>query len=772
VPATEEAVSFASSRFVVDRFLGSGAFGDVYAAHDTERSRVVAIKVLHTATPDSLYRFKHEFRSLSGIRHRNLATLYELVEEEGKWILVMELVEGSELLEYLARQEISRVLQRDSPTLRLRDGVEGGTADAGDAPRLSSIYLHDLRVALKQLAEGVYALHAAGKLHRDLKPSNVLVTAEGRVVLLDFGLVVELDQGRFDESKTLVGTPGYIAPEITRGGAFTEASDWYAIGVILFQALTGRPPFVGSFFEILGQQQNADPEFSPGELQRIPADLIALCSDLLHRDPENRPSGAEIVNRLGGQELTVWLPPFRVNTIGHGSPFVGRGSELQSMSEAYRTASTSKLPQLVFISGTSGSGKTALLNEFFDQVRTGPDSFILATRCHEHESVPFKAVDGIVDSLTRMLRKMPAGQVSAVLPDDIDPLLDLFPVLASASPRLERPAKAGGETRDTQHRATVALTQLITNVSQIRPVVVAIDDAQWGDFDSAVILSDLLENAAARLVVVIASTTEDWKTSLFVQFLRSKEFGARRDVALEPLTESEAAELVRHHVSTIDAERSSIIVTESHGVPFWIERLSRYAATSSERPTLAAAVNELLSTLKPAELDLLRLISFAGQPLESRMLLEAVDTPASEREETIETLRKHRLIRTRLTGMLEEVEVYHSLVRKAVVELTGEEERRDQHRRLAAALEEAGTAESSTLARHYAAGGDVDRAFDQALSAAEEYARTRSFDRAVHMYSFAHELAPSRWSQAAARGMAAAMETVGRDRPDGETSEV
>src|SRR5262249_45511710 len=157
----------------------------------------------------------------------------DLVAEGGTWFFTLEHVEGVDFLAWVRTQA---ELDRDAPTGQLdqtlrRDGNASGAVD-----------LTRLRAALKQLVSGVAALHAAGRLHRDLKPSNVLVRPDGTVKILDFGLVTELaghDSIGESQGQTLVGTAAYMAPEQAVSSHVGPPADWYAVGVMLYQALTG-----------------------------------------------------------------------------------------------------------------------------------------------------------------------------------------------------------------------------------------------------------------------------------------------------------------------------------------------------------------------------------------------------------------------------------------------------------------------------------------------------------------------------------------------------
>ncbi len=681
-----------TARYELVRELGAGGMGVVYEAIDRARDgRRVALKVLQRQDAESLSRLKREFRALAGLRHPNLAALYELSVEGDVWFFTLELVDGVDFLSWVRPEQAA---QRDAPTAELNVTVRAGASGAQfDATRLAASF--------KQLTAGVSFLHSQGRLHRDLKPSNVLVTKEGRVVILDFGLVLELEAAPDADDGSIVGTAAYMAPEQTGAGAVGAATDWYAVGVMLFQALTGRVPFDGLAVQVLLDKQRR-PAPAPREfVASVPPELDTLCVGLLRRDPAERSGAAELTRHFGG-DTRVPIP--RVD-----ATFVGRDAELAVLREAL-ARSRAGAPVVVQLTGVSGVGKSALLRRFVSEV----DGVVLLGRCYERESVPFKALDSVVDALVRHLHTLSAEKLDALLPRDAAALLRMFPALGRLRAFRDAPLREVKEAAELRRRAVQALRELLGRIGDRAALVAVIDDAQWSDGDSAQVLDELVTGVDAPSgLIVLVSTGEARAGSLH----------------LSELSREEAHALA---VQVSDASRAAAIAKESRGNPFLLQQLAEVGGEVPLEDVMRARVD----ALSPAERRLLEVVSLAVSPLSERVAQVVSGVRASDFD-TVPVLKSARLLR----GTWEDrIEPWHNRTREAVVNALDADRARELHARLAEALKNAG--ELDAVAWHLGAAGLVERAADETVAAARRAAKQLAFERAGVLFERALELMP------------------------------
>jgi serine/threonine protein kinase len=732
-------------RYEIRGTLGSGGVGVVYRAFDHARGSEVALKTLRRTGALDLYRFKREFRALADIVHPNLASLYELHTVDDEWFFTMELVEGRSFIEHVRPHDslddappvdgVTRTVQPRSPRASdpgpsLRDHVRQRIVDAPlDHERLEA--------AFYQLVDGVHAIHLAGKLHRDLKPSNVLVDGAGRLVLLDFGLVAELaTDGLHSQggNGAVTGTPAYMSPEQATGGALDEASDWYSVGVMLYEALTGRRPFEGPAAEILAAKQEADPVPPRERAPDTPAYLDRLCRGLLARDPAQRPDAAAIFAALGRAPS-----PATAQLAGAATPFVGRGAELATLEDAFDACRHGR-GIAVFVRGASGIGKSALVRAFLDDL--GDRALVLDGRCYQRESVPYKALDSVVDALTSELARTGERELRQLLPRDTAVLARLFPVLrrvpaiAAPVPFLHPP-----DPLEIRRSGFAALRLLLERLAATRPVVVAIDDLQWGDGDSAAFLADLVHRPGPHAILVIAThRSEDEATSAVLALVKKGRgaseapAGAIRELTVEALPEADALALLAGVDGDGDLERRRALVRDCGGSPFFLTELARGPGLTGAAG-LDALLQEHVARLPADARALLQLCAVAARPLATDVALRAAHL---EREgSAVATLRAERLVRVHHGRDQQGLEPYHDRIREAVVAGLDAGERRRLHRALAEELEADGARDHDALVAHWFEAGEPARAGAHAALAAAAAEEALAFDQAARLYAIA-----------------------------------
>jgi eukaryotic-like serine/threonine-protein kinase len=762
---TDPPVFAGTSRFQILRLLGAGGMGVVYEALDREQNARVALKTLRAVNPEALLRFKHEFRTVQDLAHPNLVRLGELIEDAGRWFFTMELVEGTDLLSYV-RLELGEppagtppptVIAKPVafPSTRPHPSSGDETAEtaairpgrlpeaAFPAARARQFSEARLRDAFTQLAEGLDRLHRSGLVHRDVKPSNVLVLGSGRVVILDFGIASEVASVAGPELLVL-GTLAFMSPEQLTGAAPEPPSDCYAVGVTLYQALTGVVPHRAPTLEQLHWKKLHATPRPPHELcPDVPPDLEELCLALLQPEPGARPTCAEVARVLRQR-----VAPARRRRKTVVPSFFGRAEELRALEQAFVDSHAGSVA--VLVTGDSGIGKSALVRQFRSATAARhPDALILPGRCYERESVPYKAVDGVIDALSEYLRRLDGAALATLLPDERDALCHVFPVLRRVEALAQRGSAPLGHRADARRRVFAALRELLVRLGERTPVVVLVDDLQWGDADSLALLDEVLRPPGPRL--------------LFVATLRGPTNSPGplsalplRRIHLEPLNAADARELALRHLGDAGPARAALAETlarESSGHPLFIAELTQHLA-GGIAPTqlrLDDALRQRIARLEEPTRRVLELVAIAGTPLPQSLLAEIAQLPYAELAARVAILRAGRLLRTAGARPGDPAEPYHDRISESLRAGLPAEVARARHARLAHVLASLSETSPELLSVHFAGAGEPGRAAGYALRAAQEAADALAFERSARLYRRALELHTSQGDSADAR---------------------
>ncbi|NTU79432.1 MAG: Stk1 family PASTA domain-containing Ser/Thr kinase [Chloroflexales bacterium] len=254
-----------NERYELERKVGEGGMARIYAGRDLRLNRRVAIKIPHLhfrGEPDFLERFRHEAQAAAMLSHPNIVDVYDVGQDGDVHYIVMEYVEGTDL---------KTIINREAP-LAIERAV--GLAE--------------------QIARGLQAAHQAGMVHRDIKPQNVIVTPDGQARVTDFGVAKSHLSTALTETGVSFGTVDYLSPEQAQGRPATAQSDVYALGVVLFEMLTGRLPFSGDSAVAIAMKHVSEPPPAPRRLNpSITPGLESLILRALAKDPAQRPRSAQ-----------------------------------------------------------------------------------------------------------------------------------------------------------------------------------------------------------------------------------------------------------------------------------------------------------------------------------------------------------------------------------------------------------------------------------------------------------------------------------------------
>jgi tetratricopeptide (TPR) repeat protein len=573
-----------------------------------------------------------------------------------------------------------------------------------------------------------------------------------------------------------------MAPEQAAGGAVTGAADWYAVGVMLFQALTGELPITGkSALKLLHNKQSQPPPKCLVSDESL-AELATLADELLQIGVAARPNALDIAGRLSNPTEGTYTVNTKTDTT-----LVGREKQIASLDKAFHQVKAASAPSIVFVSGRSGEGKTSLVEHFISKSTGHP--VVLSGRCYDRESVPFKALDGLIDQLTNHLTGLPEQDAALLMPDDIDFLAELFPVLnrVDVVRKLKSGSRGALDQQQVRTRAFAALKALLTRMTRHKPVVLFSDDLQWGDEDRAEALFQILcTDEPPQLMFVGSYRSDETATSPFItkwrQLTQDLEI-EQHLVTVSPLSIDECTQLAIQIIGEDNATIREMVfqfASQTGGNPMlFIELLGCYDPLSDtfEALPIEELIARKLDRLPQSAKPLLQYLAVSGQ----RSLLDEIAQASAtqlDSESVATALRSEKLIRIAGEGEFISIDTYHDKIREAVLRCLADDEQSSMHRSLVVTIEEASgaigledlrracddnkelddvlKARLFDLSYHCDAAGDSQKAYLYAALAARQASQQFSQSVAAEQYAVAKRNLDSNDKQGAflvARGL-------------------
>ncbi len=322
------------AHFELQGELGRGGMGVVFRAYDRKEQRDVALKIIPVQTGSMAKRFRREAEELERLSHEYIVAFYSIEQLDDRELLVMEFVDGGNLLGYISEPH--------------------------SIPEVLEVFV--------KICEGLQCIHDVGLVHRDLKPENVLMTSSGIPKITDFGLARRLEgRSKLTSDGTILGTYSYLAPEQVLTSEVGPAADLYALGAVMFEAFTGRTPFIADTEYGLLQAHIREVPPSPKALrQDLPAAVEKLILKLLKKRPEERPGSPAEVAEVLRACLRGEQAPLEPGSEGE---LLGRGEELAKLEECLARCLEGGRAQAL-LTATNGMGRTRLVQEICNRLTT------------------------------------------------------------------------------------------------------------------------------------------------------------------------------------------------------------------------------------------------------------------------------------------------------------------------------------------------------------------------------------------------------------------
>jgi hypothetical protein len=721
---------------LVKKFLGEGGKKRVYLAHDTLLDRDVAFALIKTEGLDDVGRDRiaREAKAMGRLgAHPQIVSVFDLGEETDQPYMVTELMGGGDV-----EGLIEKAPEHRPPLERtLEIGIE--------------------------VCRGLEFAHSNGIVHRDLKPGNVWLTADGTAKLGDFGLAVALGKSRLTQAGMMVGTVSYMPPEQAMGGEVTPRSDLYSLGAMLYEMVTGRPPFVGDeSVAIITQHLNTPPVAPSWHRPDCPPGLEALILLLLDKDVAKRPaSAAEVRQTLENlanapvaaeTEGAASKIPVTENPI-YRRTFVGRETELRQLQAAY-DAATSGHGSLAVVVGEPGIGKTSLTEQLatYCAIRGGKT---LVGHCYEEGSLSLPYLPFVEALRSYVLARDPddlrkdlgtgAGEVARIVSEVRDKVtVDIPPA---------------GAPEDDRWRLLQAVTGFVRNAASVQPIVIVLEDlhdADRGTLDLLLHLSRYLAGARLMLVGTYRDVEVDRAHPLSATLAELRRGQNFLRVPLRGLTAEEVQRMLEEVAQReISWPMAELVHRQTEGNPLFVQEMLRYLVEEglvAERGSalrrvgdsslagripegLRDVIGKRLSRLADQTNQALAIASVIGREFRLDVLQRVANMPEQTIEDALEEASNVAVVEQRsgIGGQLS-FRFTHAFFRQTLYEELFAARRIRLHQQVARALESVygrRVAEhAAELAEHYANSSDPED-----LRKAVEYGETAAM-RAMAVFAY------------------------------------
>lgn len=701
-------------RYRFEAEIGRGGMGIIYRAHDLLLERDVAIKLLNQSGIGTAGRARllHEAQAAARLNHPHIVSIYDAGEADGQSFIVMELVEGPSLYE-----------QKKLPLSAVID-------------------------IATQICDALEHAHHHGIIHRDLKPENVLLAGSGQerlVKLTDFGLARSVTS-RLSLEGPVSGTVFYLAPELALGQPFDGRADLYALGVMLYELLTGRLPFVADDpLAVISQHLHAS-VVPPSALDpEIPPALDQLVVQLLSKQPSDRPGSATEV-RQALQALQNPLAPVPdqlplLERLGLGR-LVGRQRELSELDSIWQRV-TGGEAHVLLISGEPGIGKTRLVRELMAHAAVAGGR-VLQGECYAEGGLPYAPLGGAIQSTLGGASQAALSIVPYVLAD----LVTLAPDLRLQFPDL--PPNPPLDPLAEQQRLFESVVAWCARLAAAAPVLLFIDDVHWADSGTLALLRHLARRARKlRLLMVLTYREVELDQAGHLQSVLHDLIRERLATRLKLTrlnyehTRSLLASLLNLD-DELDEHFVDAIFKETEGNPFFVEEVCKALVEqgklcSTGQCWVPASISEIdipqsirltiqsrLAHLPSSSQEVLRLAAILGREFDFELLQQASEADEESLVDALDIAEQSQIIAGVQRGRSMAFIFAHALIPSTIRESTSSLRRQRLHRRVAAAFEKLHPEDFEALAYHFEGGGDYEKAH-------EYYARAG--DRALALYA-------------------------------------